>query len=203
MFDAAAAPALGARPSGGGRDGEVTGLRLELLDDAGNVLSSAAVQHVMHAPCGGSRGGCQGCGPRTGGCRGGSGGMSASDPNASGTFEAYVQDDDRTVAVRLVLEDEEVWSVSAPVTPPQVNELTIEHSEGQMRVRWDVTTETEEPFVALRVVRRRGPHVVRGGPAPNGSRMRAPYGRDHRPRRPAAAGRFGRLLHRHEQCGAA
>jgi hypothetical protein len=97
----------------------LAGVVAELLDESGVVLERAAVRRVTtYASCG-----CGAIGEGEGDV-------------PSGIIQALLHDPGRGVTLRIMRDDEELWSRRAPSEPPAVDEVSAALEGDQVLVRW-------------------------------------------------------------------
>ena len=114
----------------------VSGLRIELVGDRGQVLATGSVFQTLYQA---SDCGCVASQPPL-------------DADGTGRFEAHVEDHPEAIGVRLVRDDAdvEIWSLHASGEPPRIRGLDVDVNDEKVHLRWALDAESETPVVGLR-----------------------------------------------------
>jgi hypothetical protein len=114
----------------------VSGLRIELVGDRGQVLTTGPVFQTVNQA---SECGCVAS-------------REPIDADGTGRIEAHVEDNSEAVGVRLVRDsdDAEVWSLHASGEPPRIRGFDIDLRDEAVRLSWELDAESEWPVVGLR-----------------------------------------------------
>lgn len=112
---------------------EIPGVTVQLLNEQGQVIERAPLLHIAMRASGGF------------------GDRDSENEPTSELIEAYLPDHQRVNALRVMREDQELWSRHATTQPPRISDVSVELDGENLRIRWQAFTSREYP--TQRVVR--------------------------------------------------